>query len=193
MSEEQTPKDVRSALEKAGLSVIGHAETQGGVLHELDPAGSEGRRSLVFDDGTRGMTVAIRVNIPEGSSLAKAPAGSEAALCFLGALTYSIQGRQAEAKLILGSHGVEGILVSRHICAGALAVEKIPQELHDLRQIAGEIDSALAAPGPELIARLLANLSVVTSELARPIPKEEARIVPTFDEEARDRMMQGGQ
>lgn len=181
--------NIGELLEEAQIAVRESAETQGGLLHELEPSHCGGRRALVFDGKEKGVTVAVRVEIPEASSLRNQLATSLEALQLLGALTHSLQGHEADARLISGDRGLEAIMVSKRLCERAGDAAKLSTHVNDIQDVVKEIEPALSYSGQTLIDSLLDRVGPRIADLGKDDSTEAAMIVPTFDEAARDRMM----
>ncbi|MFS8085545.1 MAG: hypothetical protein ACMG6H_07930 [Acidobacteriota bacterium] len=181
--------NISQLLKEAQISIRESAETQGGVLHQLEPAHCGGRRALVFDGKEKGVTIAIRVELPDASSLRNQPVTSPEVLQLLGALTQALQGHDAEARLVGGDRGLEAVMVSKRLCESSLDAERISERLNDMQDVVKEIEPALLLSGQTLIATIIARVGPVIADLSKEESTEEAVIVPSFNEEARDRMM----
>jgi hypothetical protein len=181
--------EVRALLEAERIEVSQSLDTQGGRLHELDPAQYGGRQALVFESKDDGVTLAIRIEVPAASPLREEALTSTVALTFLGALTLALQGHKAEAKLISGGLGLEAVLVSRRLGDRELDAAGVGRLLQALQTLAQQVEPALAASGQDVVARILARVRPVKSDLTKQSLAAEPVIVPTFDQEARDRMM----
>ena len=177
-------------LEEAQIKVRESINVQGGKLHELEPAQWCGRRTLVFDEKEKGTTVAIRSEIPEMSPLRNIPVKSSESLTLLGALTFSLQTQDANVKLISGEQGLEAIMVSYRLCAREIDSATLYSHINRIQDIVQTVEPALSKSGRDLvdyvIERVQPQISAPTNEKLKANPV----IVPTFDEEERNRMMQ---
>jgi len=181
--------NVGAMLEEAQLSIRERTETQGGLLHELEPAHCGGYRAIMFDNKEKGVTIAVRTELPPASQLRSQAPTSQEALSLLGALTLTLQGYGAEARLISGEQGLEAIMVSQRICDRALNADGLKQYLGQLQAIAEEVEPALSLNGQAQIEHVLVRVRPQYADLRQQETHEEAIVVPTFDEEARNRLM----
>lgn len=177
-------------LREANIAIRETIDVQSGKLHELEPAEHCGRRALVFEDGENGVTIGIRVELPQTSSLRNIPASSTESLTLLGAITFSLQGHNAHAKLLSGKQGLEAIMVSRQVCESGLDSSALSEYLELIEAVAQSIEPALALSAPASIEAVLEHVRPVVSAPESEILNVEPVIVPTFDEEARNQMMQ---
>jgi hypothetical protein len=111
------------------------------------------------------------------------------ALAFLGALTRSLQSRKLQAQLIAGEHGLEAVLVSRHICR-ADERSDLGAHVEEIAAVLEGISASLHARGQELIDHVLDRTAPLYAGVMKDLRQPPSGlIVPTFDEEQRDRMM----
>jgi hypothetical protein len=186
------PKNYRvnltELLAEAQISIRESTDTQGGLLHELEPSHCGGRRALVFDRKEKGITVAVRVEIPEASPLRNLSTTSPEVLQLLGALTQSLQGRDAEARLISDDRGVDAIMVSNRLCERSIDAAMLSKHLNQVQDVIKEIEPALSLSGQTLIENIIERVRPVIAEVTKDVSREAAVVVPTFDERARDLM-----
>jgi hypothetical protein len=177
-------------LQEAQIAIGETTEMQSGSIHELDSSQCRGRRALVFDRKDGGFTIAVRVELPATNTVRGKPVTSSEALELLGGLTLTLQQHDAEAKLMEGGNGVEAVMLSSRVCERNVDAASLNDRLNRLQDIAASVESAIGAPAADVIGRLFEE---VRPSVAAPT-KEPVRVppivVPTFDEEARNRMMQ---
>jgi len=187
------PKNYETKLTKllaeAEISILTKTDTQGGLLHELEPSHCGGKRGLVFERQEKDTIVAVRVEIPETNSVRNSPLNSAEALQLLGALTQSLQSRDAEVKLISDDRGVAAILVSNRLCERQINAALLSKRLNQVQELVKEIEPALSSNGQTLIDNIMNRVRPIVAEITRDVSQETAVIVPTFDERARDLMM----
>lgn len=181
--------NVSDLLEEAQISIRESTSTQGGQLYELEASHCGGRRALVFDSKEQGVTIAIRIELPQASSIRNRPATSAEALQLLGALTLSLQGRNSEARLVSGEQGVEAIMVSQQLCQRSIDAKSLSNYFSQLQEVVKEIETALALPGQALLDSIIGHVRPVIAEVIKDKSPQGAIVVPTFDEAERDRMM----
>jgi hypothetical protein len=182
--------NLNEVLEEAQISILERASTQGGMLYELEPSQCGGRRGLVFDNKDKGVTVAVRIEIPEASPIRSRTTSSPEALQLLGALTLTLQGSNAEARLISGERGLEGVIVSQHLCPQSVDASNLGRYLNRLHELVKQIEPTLSLSGQMQTDSIFERVRSVIAEVRKDVPTETAVIVPTFDEAQRNRMMQ---
>lgn len=191
MSAQKKARANVSALLQAAQIAIGESIAMpDGQMHVLEPAQWCGRRVLVFEGKERSLTLATRFEIPEMSPLLNVAVTSAEALLLLGTLTFSLQGHDAEVKLVSGKQGLEAIMVNRRLCAAEITAPTLRQELKQLQDIVQMLEPMLALSGQALIDSVLERVRPVIFAPTQQTLKTEPLITPTFDEEARNRMMQ---
>lgn len=191
MSNQKPPRASASALlNETQIAIAESIAVQGGKIHALEPAQWCGRRTLVFDEKGKGITVAIRSELPEMSPLRNVSLTSQEALLLLGALNYSLQAHDADTKLVGGNQGLEAILISRRLCESEIDSSTLSHHLNQIQDIIQSIEPVLSLSGQVLIDSVIEHVRPVISAQTNEALKAEPMIVPTFDEEARNRMMQ---
>jgi len=182
--------NIGSLLKEAGIAVRESTEMERGSLYEVEPAQCGGRRALVFDGKEKGVTVAVRADIPEQAALRHETLGSVESLALLGALSLALQGHDAQPHLLGGERGLEAVMVSGRLCEREANPDSVHQELGRLEGIVASLEPALTLSGEALreavLTRVRPSVAGLVSEMS---DGERPMIVPTFDEEARDRMM----
>jgi hypothetical protein len=164
-------------------------EIGAGRLYELEPTRCGGRQALVLDGKDKGITVALRQEVPENSPLRGEATTSTEALALLGALTAALRAQEVDAELIGGREGLEAVLLSRRLCAREPDADKLNEHLDRLQEIAEALEPALTLSGRAAIDGVLARVRPQLAASPEKIERRQAVIVPTFDEEARDRML----
>jgi hypothetical protein len=191
INSQKTPRaNMNVMLQEAQIPVRESVEIQGGRLHELEPSHYCGRRALVFESKEKGITVAIRADIPEKSPLRDTQVTSNEALLLLGALTFSLQTQNVETKLINGQRGLEAFVLSSRLCEAESDPGTISRYLNRLQDIVQAIEPVLSLTGQTLIDRVIDAVRLHIAAPTKEVQRVEPVIVPTFDEEARNRMMQ---
>ena len=181
--------DVNSTLQELGMSVKNSTSTQAGKFYEFEIPDCPGRRGLVFDARDKGINVGIRLDFQENSTLLRAAATSDAALSFLGALSLSLKSQALEAQLITGMEGVEGVMITARVCSAEAGSPIVKERINRIRSVVEALPPVLTEEGRELIDRVLAAVRPQLAASPEKPTVPDALIVPTFDEEARNRMM----
>ena len=182
--------DLNEMLEQAQISISERASTQGGMLYELEPSQCGGRRALVFDNKDKGVTVAVRIEIPKASPIRNRTTASPEALQLLGALTQTLQGSNAEARLVTGARGLEAVMVSQHLCPPSVDASSLGRYLNRVHELVNQIEPALSLSGQTQIDNIFERLRSVVAEVRKEQLTETPVIVPTFDEAQRNRLME---
>lgn len=182
-------QDAPEMMKEAGLSLKATESTDRGRIHEFERLGCPDQRGVVLDDERYGITVGIRLELPEGAPMRNASPMSMEALAFLGALSRSLQARGLQAQLITGQQGLEAVLVSRHICGGGDR-PNFRQHVAEISEVIEGISPSLHARGQELVERILDRTVPLHAGVLRDLRPTSPLVVPTFDEAQRDRMME---
>jgi hypothetical protein len=181
--------DVNATLQELGMSTIAGTSTQAGRFYEFEIPDCGGRRGLVFEAKDKRLTVGIRLHFQEGCSLLRAAATSDVALSFLGALHFSLQSQALEAQLVTGAEGVEGVIITARACAEEAESPLVEEYINRVRSVVEALHPALKGEGRELIDRVLDAVRPQLAASPEEPTQPDALIVPTFNEEARDRML----
>lgn len=181
-------QDVPEMLKEAGLSLKATESMEGVRIHEFERPGCPDQRGVVLGDERRGITVGIRLELPEGASLRNASPTSMEALALLGALSRSLQARGLQAQLLTGQQGLEAVLVSRHLCGGGGRPD-LRQHIADIAEVIEGISPSIHARGEELVERILDRTTLLHAGVLKELKPVSPLVVPTFDETQRDRMM----
>jgi hypothetical protein len=189
-NQKSMPVNAAALLQEAQIAVGERIDTTSGSIHELSPSHCRGQKTLVFERKEGGITVAVRVDLPETSVLRNQSLTSSEALTLLGALTLALQQHEAEAKLIAGSQGLEAVMVSARLCDRQLEATALNDHVSRVQDIAQSLEPALAEESPVLVESILERVRPVFAAPTKEIVRDQPIIVPTFDEEARNRMMQ---
>lgn len=175
------------SFREAGFTVAASTAIHGGKVYELTSAECAGVRVAVLHTPGKGLTVGGRVELSQ-SDLKGTSADSEQALLVLGALTAGLQPQGIEAHFLAGNEGIEGLMLSVHVCQDKGEPEQLKASIVKITQAAEAVAKAVTQRGPD---RLVAVRQA--ARLAKAAPAEVARVqvsvAPTFDLAARDRMM----
>jgi hypothetical protein len=184
-----TTHDAPDSYDESGLSFT-TTETMGQArIREFERPGCAGQRGVVLEDERRGTTVGVRLDLTPNAPLRDVSPTSMDALAFLGALTRVLQSRNLQAQLIGGEHGLEAVLVSRHIC-GSDQRPDLRTHVAEISEVIEGIESSLHGRGQELIDSILNRTAPLHVGVLKDLRPAIGRIiVPTFDEAQRDRMM----
>ncbi|KRF02358.1 hypothetical protein ASG87_00050 [Frateuria sp. Soil773] len=189
-NQKNTGNDVRELLKGAEIAVTETVENRLGRLHQLDPSQWSGRRALVLDRKQGGITAAVRVELPGSSPLRGQALASPEALALLGALTLALQDRGMDAKLIAGGDGLEAVMLNSHACHCDVDADSLrDKHLKEVDEVARLVEPALAQKGTALATAILARVRPLVGALVKEELKAQPIVVPTFDEQERDRMM----
>ena len=182
----------QSILRSAGITVKKHQPIPHGQVYEIETPDCLGFQGIVHETRDEGVTVALRVPLEKDSPLYGLAVNSEQAHLLLGTLTAGLQGQGLQALLLARQDGLEGVLISKHLCESRVEAAIIKEKLSSLKHTAESISSALKTKGKELTAALYkASLLQVAQPSLVNYPVRPM-IAPTFDLEARDRMMKEG-
>lgn len=186
--ERKSPKKGRQtaeAIERAGMRIKRRDRMENVDVYEAEPEGCPDRAVVVFD-AEEGMHVGVRLELPAGSDLRGAPVLSDRALLVQGILSVGLQHHHLQVEPLAHAEGLEGFLLTFHLCDHD---RDLLRERHArVDAVAHELSEAFAHPGEDLAAlKAVVGFRAFAPELAPA--RAQAAIVPTFDLEARDRMM----
>lgn len=174
---------------EAGFTIATSTALHGARVYELTSAECAGIRVAVLHTANKGLTLGGRIELSQ-SDLMGTSADSEQALLVLGALTAGLQPQGIEAHFLAGNQGLEGLMLSVHVCQDKGEPEQLKTQIARLARAAEAVAKALAQRGPDRLAAVR-----LAARLAEAAPAEVARVqvsvAPTFDLAARDRMMRG--
>ena len=188
MSAPDEQRDVTAMLKEARLAYTASPLVGQRRVYEFERPGRADQRGVLVDDGRHGITVGVRLDLMPGDSLRNADPKSIDALALLGALTRSLYSRGLHSQLLTGTKGVEGILVSKHICAGENGFD-IGEEIASISDAIEAISLSLQAKGTERLRQILHRTATLHVGVLSDIKTPSGLVVPTFDEAQRDRMM----
>lgn len=174
-------------LHQAGFTIASRTALPGARVYEVTSPTSAGVRVAVRYSDDQGLTLGGRIEL-SSSELAGTRADSEPALLLLGALAAGLQSQELEAHLLAGKDGLEGIMLSAHVCQDKVDAEQLKALLVRLSQVAKAVTEAVAQPGPARVAAVL-RAARLGQASAASVSRVQVSVAPTFDLAARDRLL----
>jgi hypothetical protein len=141
-------------LHEAGLSIKSKKKTHAGEIIEVEIRGFRDYYGVISDIKDEGLVIGIRVELPAKSELRGVSLNSGKAMRLLGTLTVSLISRGLHAQLLIGRNGLEGLLISCHVCHDKLDSSYLKKQILKLGKIVETISHTLAESNGDAIERV---------------------------------------
>jgi hypothetical protein len=132
--------------------------------------------------------LAVRVPLPEGWELTGAQPSTDRVLQVLGALNLGVQSHGLRVSPLAHIRGLEGFVITRHLCRDLLSAERLREELLALQLTTRRVFEALSEPAARLLAAVRKAAGVRHAAPARQERRGTPEMIPTFDPAAMEQM-----
>ena len=134
------------------------------------------------------LELAVRVPLPEGWDLAGAQPSTDRVLQVLGALNLGVQSHGLRVSPVAHIRGLEGFVLSRHLCRALLSTERLTEDLLALQLTARRVFEALSEPAARLLVAVRKAAGVRHAAARRQERRGTPEMIPTFEPAAVEQM-----